>query len=127
MGIMDLFRRQREVGDHPAPETRSSTGYTTAIMAARESWITGASGMAEATATVQASVSLWESGLALADVTGTDLLTRHTLALAARPLALRGKIVFLIHDRLVPITDFDISTRDGIPRAYRVGIPDAPG
>ncbi len=38
-----------------------------------------------------------------------------------------GEAVFLIRDRLIPATDWDISTRDGTPRAYRLGIPEAGG
>ncbi|MGR3544955.1 MAG: hypothetical protein ACU0BE_11775 [Paracoccus sp. (in: a-proteobacteria)] len=87
MGVLDLFRRGSR-GGQPPVETRSSgTGYTASIMAAREAWISGASGMAELTAAVQTSVSLWESGLSLADVTGTDLLDRRTMAIIARALA----------------------------------------
>lgn len=114
----------------PATEKRSAmaTGYTSAIIAARESYISGASGIGELTATVQGCVSLWEGALSLADVTGTDLLNRHTMALAARSVALRGEALFLIReDRLVPATDWDLSTRDGQPRAYRVNVAEAGG
>lgn len=121
MGIMDLFRRKQ-----PENETRS-VGYTAALMAAREGWISGGAGLAELTGAVQASVSLWEGGLSLADVTGTDLLDRRMMALAARSLALRGECLFLIRDRLIPCTDWDISTRYGFPRAYRVGLPEIGG
>lgn len=131
MGIMDLFRRGKaEIGVHnPISETRSisGSGYTSALMAAREGWLAGASGLGELTAAVQASVSLWESGLSLADVRGTDLLSRRLLALSARSLALRGEAVFLIRDQLIPATDWDISTRNGQPRAYRLGIPEIGG
>lgn len=128
MGLMDIFRRQREVGDHPPSETRAiQPGYTAALMAARESWISGASNMGELTATVQTAVGLWEGCLSLSDVTGTDLLDRRMMALAGRALALRGEAVFLIRDRLIPATDWDMSTRDGIPRAYRLGLPEAGG
>lgn len=122
MGFMDLFRRRIE-----APETRAQPGYTAAIMAARESWISGASGLAELTAAVQTCVSLWESGLSLADVTGTEMLDRRMMAITARALALRGECVFLIRDRLIPATDWDVTTRNGIPRAYRLGIPEIGG
>lgn len=111
------------------PETRSAsgTGYTSQIMAARQAYIAGRSGLGELTAAVQTCVSLWESGLALADVKGADMLTRHDMAIAARALALRGEAVFLIGDRLIPIVDYDLSTRDGIPRAYRLSIPEIGG
>jgi hypothetical protein len=111
-------------------ETRSASGagYTGLIMAARESYISGASGIGELTATVQGCISLWEGAFALADVTGTDLLTRHALGLVARSVALRGEAVFLIRgDRLLSCADWDLSTRDGIPRAYRVSISEAGG
>jgi phage portal protein BeeE len=111
-------------------ETRSAsgTGYTGLIMAARESYISGASGIGELTGTVSACVSLWEGAFALADVEGTDLLTRHAMGLLARSVTLRGEAVFLIRgDRLLPCADWDLSTRDGIPRAYRVSISEAGG
>ena len=128
MGLMDIFRRRTSEGDHRGSETRAaSPGYTAAIMAARESWISGASNLGELTASVQASVGLWEGVLSLSDVTGTDLLDRRTMALVGRSLALRGEAVFLIRDRLIPAVDWDVSTRDGIPRAYRLGIPEAGG
>ncbi len=124
MGILDLFRRKPE-----PQETRSSgSGFTAEIMAARESYISGAHGIGELTATVQGCVSLWEGALALADVQGTDLLTRRIMALCARSLALRGEALFLIRDRgLVPCSDWELSTRDGLPRAYRVSVSEAGG
>lgn len=121
--------RKRGEGAHPPQETRSSgTGYTADIMAARESYIAGRTGLGDLTATVQTCVSLWEGGFALADVTGTDLLDRRSMALLGRALALRGEAVFLIReDRLIPAADWDLSTRDGIPRAYRLSISEAGG
>lgn len=125
MGLRQLFRRSSNLEKH---ETRASgTGYTAALMAAREAWISGGSGLGELTAAVQASVSLWESGLSLADVKGTELLSRRMLALVARSLALRGEAVFLIRDRLIPAIDWDLNTRNGEPRAYRLGIPEIGG
>ena len=119
MGFLDLFRRK-------SVETRASgTGYTAAIMGARAAYITGQSGLAEATATAQSCVSLWENAFAGADVIGADLLDRRTMALAGRSLALRGESVFLIRDRLVPVSDWDLSTRDGEPRAYRLSVSEA--
>lgn len=109
-------------------ETRASgAGYTAALMAAREGWISGQSTVAELTAAVQSCVSLWEGAFALADVQGTDILDRHSLALIGRTLALRGEAVFLIRDRLIPFSDWDLSTRFGIPRAYRGQISEAGG
>jgi len=110
-------------------ETRSSgSGFTAQIMAARESYISGASGLGELTATVQACVSLWECAFATAAVSGTDLLDRRSMALLARSVALRGEAVMLISDRgLVPCADWDVSTRDGQPRAYRLSVSEAGG
>ena len=112
----------------PMTETRASAaGFTSAIMAARESWISGQSTVAELTAAVQGCVSLWEGAFALADVQGTDMLDRQAMALIGRTLALRGEAVFLIRDRLIPFSDWDLSTRYGIPRAYRGQISEAGG
>ncbi|MFN4158611.1 MAG: phage portal protein [Gemmobacter sp.] len=136
MGLMDFFRGKSanlpnsvQAANLPSNETRSSgTGYTAQIMAARESWISGVSGLGELTATVQSCVSLWEAGFSLADVKGTDLLTRGHMALLARALALRGEAVMLITgDGLVPCSDWDVSTRNGIPRAYRLSVSEAGG
>lgn len=121
MGLMDLFRRK------PAETRSSGAGYTAQIMGARQSYIAGVSGLGELTATVQACVSLWESGLSLADVQGADMLTRRLMALTARSLALRGEAVFLIRDRLIPASDWDVTTRDGDPRAYRLQVSEAGG
>lgn len=108
-------------------ETRAS-GYTAEIMAARESYISGRRGVADLTSTAQSCVSLWESAFALADVTGTAALDRFTMALAARSAALNGEAVFLIGDPgLVPAVDWEVTTRDGRPRAYRLTIPEAGG
>jgi phage portal protein BeeE len=110
-------------------EARSSgAGYTAQVMAARDSFISGRRGVAELTATVQSCVSLWEGGFAMADVSGTELLTRQTMAMIARCAALNGEAVFLITEiGLVPATDWDVTTRDGKPRAYRLSIPEAGG
>ncbi len=112
-----------------AVETRASgTGYTAAIMAARQSYITGASDLAELTSAAQAAVSLWSGVLASADVSGTDMLDRATMALLGRSLALRGEFVGIIDGGgIVPAVDWDVSTRNGRPVAYRVGIPEAGG
>ena len=121
MNPLKLFRRR-------TPETRASgTGFTAEVIAARDSYVAGRSGLAELTATAQGCVSLWEGGLSQADVTGTDLLTPQALAIAARGLALRGEAVFLIRDRLLPAVDWDVSTTDGVPRAYRLSLPDTGG
>lgn len=122
MGLMDIFRRKAAV------ETRSSgAGYTAQIMQARASYIGGAAGLGELTAAVQSCVMLWESGFALADVKGTDLLTRRAMSLTARALALRGEAVFLIRDRLIPAIDWDLTTTNGEPRSYRLQVSEAGG
>jgi len=110
-------------------ENRSAaSGFTAEIMAARESYISGRTGIGELTATAQACVALWEGGFALADVSGTDLLDRRSMALAARSAALRGEALFLIReDGLVPASDWDLRTRHGRPTAYRVSISEAGG
>jgi len=123
MGLMDIFHRSSKL------EKRSSgTGYTTQVMQARADYIGGVDGVAELTGTVQGCVSLWEGGLSLADVDGTDMLTPRILALAARALAMRGEAVFVISDTgLLPCSDWDLTTRFSKPVAYRVGIPDTGG
>lgn len=95
-----LFRRTE-------PEKRSAgAGYTAEIMAARESYISGSAGIGELTATVQSCVSLWESAFALADVQGTNLLTRAHMGLLARSAALRGEAMMLMTGGgLVPCAD----------------------
>ena len=123
MGIMDLFRRKAE----PVETRAVAMGYTADLVAARAEWLSGRSCTAELTATVQSCVSLWEAGFTLADVTGTDLLDRRSLAMLARSLALRGESLFLIRDRLLPVTDWDMKTRDGEPTAYRVSVSEIGG
>lgn len=110
-------------------EKRSAaSGFTAEIIAAREAYISGRRGLAELTATAQSCVSLWECAFALADVKGTKVLNRRTMALVGRSLALRGESVFLIRgDDLVPCSDWDLRTRDGKPTAYRVSISEAGG
>ncbi|WP_299473719.1 hypothetical protein [uncultured Paracoccus sp.] len=124
MGIMNLFRR----GNAPVETRAVAMGYTSDLIAARAEWLAGGSGVGELTATVQSCVSLWEGAFALADVEGTRLLTRRNLALFARMMALRGESVFVIRgDRLLPVSDWDIKTRQGIPSAYRVSISEVGG
>lgn len=119
MGIIDWFRRT---------EKRSATsGFTAEVMQMREAYISGRRGLAELTSTAQSCISLWEGGLSMAAVTGTDVLDRQTLALIGRSLALRGEAVMLIRDRLVPCSDWDLRTKNGEPVAYRVSIPEAGG
>ncbi|WMS43435.1 phage portal protein [Acuticoccus sp. MNP-M23] len=107
---------------------KRSTGYTAQVIQAREAYITGGRGLAELTATVQSCVSLWEHGLSLADVTGTTFLNRRTLAMMGRSLALRGEALLVADaDGLLPVSDWDLSTRNGRPRAYRVSVADTGG
>lgn len=110
-------------------ETRASgSGFTAEIIAARESYISGRRGIGELTATVQSCISLWEGGLSIADVTGTEFLRPRDLAMIARSLALRGEYVGLIaSDRLLPASDWDVRTQDGVPVAYRLSISEAGG
>ncbi|MEM1072985.1 MAG: phage portal protein [Pseudomonadota bacterium] len=117
------FKRKAKV------ETRSTgSGFTAEIMTAREAYISGSRGIAELTATTQAAVSLWEGGLSMADVEGTDTLTKRVLALCARSLALRGEALFLDTERgLVVCSDWNLKTVDGRPTAYRVSISEAGG
>lgn len=124
MGILDIFRRKAE----PTETRASGSGFTAETMSARESYISGRRGLAELTATAQSCVSLWEGALSIADVSGTDMLTRRDMALCGRSLALRGEALFLIGDRgLIPASDWDLLTRDGQPRAYRLSVSEAGG
>lgn len=110
-------------------EKRSAaSGFTAEIIAAREAYISGNRGIAELTGTSQTCISLWENGFALADIQGTDLITRRDMALVGRSLGLRGEAVFLIRETgLVPCSDWDLRTRNGRPVAYRVSISEAGG
>lgn len=121
---------KRTLGGHrPEVETRASaSGFTHEVMAARESYLAGRTGIADLTATAQTCITLWENGLGLADVTGTTLLDHRTMAVAGRSLALRGEAVFLItEDGLIPASDWELATRNGRPTAYRLGISEAGG
>jgi hypothetical protein len=111
-------------------ETRaaSGAGYTAQMIQARTAYITGTNGRAELTATVQGAVTLWENGLSVADVDGTNLLTRRVLAITGRMLALRGEAIFYVtSDALIPVSDWDLSTRLSRPTAYRLTLPDVGG
>lgn len=123
--MFNLFKRTKAEPE----ETRSvPNGYTAQIMALRENWINGHTGVGELTATVQGAVSLWENSLAASDVQGTDMLPRSVMAAVGRSLALRGESLWYIsEDGLLPVSDYDMTTRDGKPRAYRLTIPDAGG
>jgi phage portal protein BeeE len=121
VGIFDFWKRPKE-------ETRSTGGYTAQLIGARESWIAGRDGLADTTAAVQACVSLWGGAMAAADVSGTSLLTRRDMALAARSLALRGEFVALVTETgLRPAADWEFQSRDGKPSAYRLSLWEASG
>lgn len=117
MSVLSIFKRKPR-------EVRS---YTQQMIDAHYATITGQRGIADLTATAQTCVGLWESGFSIADVAGTAALTPGILALMARQLALSGEAVFLIGDHLVPVAQWDLDTRDGIPTAYRLTLPDVSG
>ena len=89
--------------------------------------LTGQVGIADLTGTVQSCLSLWESGLSLADVEGPDVLTPEVLAMTARSLGLSGEALWFIGDHLIPVSDYDVQTQDGRPTAYRLTLPDILG
>lgn len=122
MNVLNLFRRAA-----PAVEKRAAgSGFTGEVMRLREAYIRGTTGLAELTGTVSSCVALWQGGLSLAHVSGTDMLTPSMLSMIARSLALRGEFVALIDgDMLVPASDWDTRTRNSIPIAYRLSIPEA--
>ena len=121
--MLNWFKRS------PKVEKRSAgSGFTAEIMAAREAYIAGRSGIAELTATAQSCVSLWEGGFTLADVDGADVLGPCEMAMMGRSLALRGESVWLIgDDGLIPCSDWDLRTRLAKPVAYRISVPEAGG
>jgi hypothetical protein len=123
------WQKKQDSPAKPVLEHRASgSGFTAEVIGARAAYVAGRSGVGELTATVQSCLSLWENGLAIADVHGTDLLTPRILAMMARSLGLRGEAVFLIGDRgLIAASDWELSTRDGEPRAYRLSISEAGG
>lgn len=115
-------------------EESRGAGYTSDIISARHQFFSGARGVAEATATVETCVSLWERAFATADVADSwrDIVSPSRLGLMGRSLATRGQFVALIDARggeivLTPATDWDVSTRGGEPIAYRLSIPEAGG
>lgn len=110
-----------------AEKRSAASGFTAELIGARASYISGRSGIGELTATAQSCVSLWENAFALADVEGTQLLDRRSMALIGRSLALRGEAVLLVRDKLVPCSDWDLRTRNAAPSAYRVSISEAGG
>ncbi len=113
----------------PKVEKRSSmSGYTAMLLGMREAYISGRSGLGELTSTVQGCVDLWQSGMSIAKVTGTDMLGRREMAIVGRSLAVRGESLWLIRgDRLIPASDWDIATKDSEPRAYRLSVSETGG
>lgn len=105
------------------PETRN---YTSMMMDARMAAITGKRGIGDLTGTVQSCIGLWEAGLSIADVSGTNILNRSTLALMARELGLRGEAVYHIGSGAFAC-QWDVSTQDGKPTAYRLTMADIKG
>ena len=64
----------------------------------------------------------------MADVAGTDVLSLGHMASAARSVALRGELVWLIReDGRIPRSDWELRTRYGGPVAYRLSISEAGG
>lgn len=122
--MFDWFKRFKQ----PTETRAAGGGYTHDLMMHRAAYVAGRTGDGDLTATVQTCVSLWENGIGIADVDGTDLLDTASMTLAGRALSLRGEAVFLIRDNgLVPVSDWTLSTRDGKPKAYRVTIAEAGG
>ncbi|MFZ5693300.1 MAG: hypothetical protein ACOY5F_18870 [Pseudomonadota bacterium] len=120
---MDWFRRSQ-----PIEKRSAGSGFTAEVMRMREAYISGRTGLGELTGTVATCVSLWERAFMIADVEGTDLLDRRTMAAIGRALAVRGEYVGLIRDdRIVPASDWDCRTRDSMPVAYRLSVPEAGG
>ncbi|NNC24229.1 phage portal protein [Salinisphaera sp. USBA-960] len=118
MGLLNLFKRHK-------PEQRN---FTSQAMAARFAEIQGQAGVGDLTATTQTCVGLWENTLAQADIDGTQSLSPRLMAMAGRSLGLTGEAVFLIGEgRLIPAYEWDLSTRDGEPTAYRLTLPDVTG
>ena len=118
MSILDRFRRTK------APdETRN---YTSQMMASRFVEITGQRGIADLTATVQGCISLWESGLSLADVNGTDALTPRDLTLMARQLGLTWLHQNSAPQKRIPVTEepvilLDQTLRDELLALAEIG------
>lgn len=111
----------------PFKREKRSRSFTDIAMDLRADWIAGHQGVADLTATVQGCVNLWSQGLSIAE-TDNDWLTPDVLAITARSLATRGDALWLIDDDgLVPVDQFDISTRGAKPRAYRLTIPEVGG
>src|SRR3546814_16493941 len=120
--LRNLVRGQDQV-----EKRASASGFTAEIIAARESYISGRRGIAELTATAQACISMWENGFSMADVEGTDLLDRRSLALDGRSVPISGEAVFLMRCGLIPASDGVIYTRHGSPGTASLRIDTAPG
>jgi hypothetical protein len=111
-------------------EQRSAmaAGYTAEFIGLRQAYISGRSGLGELCGVVQAAISLWEQCFAMADIDGSDLLTRHVMAMVARGLGLRGESVWLVRDDgVIPASDWQVMTRRGRPVGYRLSLPESGG
>ena len=119
--MFDWFRR-------PKPEQRSvdaSGSYTMLAMMARAEAITDAG--ADLSGVVAGCVNLWANGLSMA-TTESELLTPEVLASMGRQLATEGNSVWYIGPQgLVPVSDYDLTTTDARPRAYRLSVPEIHG
>ena len=123
--MMDFLRRLMPA---KIEQRAMGRGFTAEVMATRAAYLSGSGGLGQLTATVQACVGLWEGAFSAAAVNGVDILTRRTMAIMARQLALRGEAVFHISaDGLVPVFEWELGTRDGAPKVYKVSIPEIGG
>lgn len=116
--------------ESPPVETRSAMqGFTSELLAARESYLSGRSNCAELTGCVQSAISMWEFGLSISEVSGDGgLLSPANLAIAGRQLALSGESVFyILPDRIVPVTAWELATRFSRPSAYKLQISESSG
>src|SRR5699024_6204740 len=110
----------------PFSRKQETRNYTSMVMDYRMAEIQGRTGLGELTGTVQSCVNLWENGISQSKVTGTDLLTPRLLATVARQLGLRGDAVVYLPTMTVA-SQWDISTSNGAPTAYRLTIPETTG
>lgn len=116
--MLKWFRRDKR-------EARAVDGYTEMALLARAEAISGAG--AELSGIVAGCVSLWANGLAMAD-TDAEIFTPEVLASIGRELATVGNSVWYIGpDGLVPVFEWDVTTEQGRPRAYRLSVPDIRG
>ncbi|RRD41125.1 phage portal protein [Comamonadaceae bacterium OH3737_COT-264] len=119
--MFDWFRRTK-------PEQRSQaigSSYTALAMLAHAEAITDAG--ADLSGVVAGCANLWANGLSMA-TTDSQWLTPEVLASMGRQLATEGNSVWYISpDGLVPVSDYDLTTSAGKPRAYRLSVPEIHG